>query len=160
MPDRYLTKFRSVLPKVQGEQILKVLQTKKDSGEIQTIEEFKSELTRLTQILLSEELIPSLKLFFGDAREIIDSETYNFMLERIEDDLAAAFREANNIEDVLQAHKDIINKVVLKAIQFGINQLEERVSLYEFINGNKNLYRMCSRSRLSTSRTMTNTHTL
>jgi hypothetical protein len=133
----FLEKFRSSIPAVQGKQILNLLQQKKDRGEIKTIEEFKTQLSSLTAQLLSEEIVPSLKVFFGEAGEVIDIESYNFMLERISDDLEVAFTEVNTISDVLEAHKQIVNQVVLKTIQFGINELRERVNLYEFINGNK-----------------------
>lgn len=133
----FLEKFRSSIPTVQGKQILNLLQQKKDKGEIRTIEEFKTQLNSLTEQLLSEEIIPSLKVFFGEAGNVIDSESYNFMLDRINDDLAVAFTEVNTVADVLEAHKQVVNNVVLKSIQFGINELNERISLYEFINTNR-----------------------
>ncbi len=133
----FLDTFRSSIPTVQGRQILAILQEKKDKGEIKTVEEFKAQLNSLTEQLLSEEIIPSLKVFFGNAGDVIDAESYNFMLNRIRDDLEVAFTEVNTIDDVLEAHKEIVTQVVLKTIQFGINELRERVNLYEFINGNK-----------------------
>lgn len=133
----YLETFRSSVPTVQGRQILNLLQKKKDSGEIRSVEEFKARLTQLTESLLEEEIIPSLKLFLGEAGEVIDSETYNFMLQRINDDLQTAFAEVKTIEEVLAAHNQIVNQVTLKTIQLAINEINERVTLYEFINGSR-----------------------
>lgn len=136
MAEQFLDKFRSSLPEIQGRQILGILRDKRDSGELQTIEEFQAELTSLTERLLSERIMPSLQLFFGEEGEIINSETYNFMLQRIEDDLEAAFVEANTIDEVLDSHQNIITEVVLETIQLGINELDEQIALLEFINSN------------------------
>lgn len=133
----YLDKFRSSLPAIQGKQILTLLQEKKDKGEIKTIEEFKAKLTELTVILLSQELTPSLKVFLGEAGEVIDSETYNEMLARIRDDLEAAFSEIDTVEEVLALHQKIINQVILKTLQLAVNELDERISLFEFLSSNR-----------------------
>lgn len=133
----YLSQFRTQVPQLQGRQVLALLNKKRDSGEIQSVEEFKAQLNLLTDTLISETIIPSLKVFFGKDSEVIDSETYNFMLDRIRDDLDVGFTEVNTIEEVLFAHQNIVNEVVLTTIQFGINELEERISLHEFINSNK-----------------------
>lgn len=134
MSNSYLDKFRSKLPTTQGNQILNVLITKRDSGEIRTIDEFKAKLTELTKKLLEERITPTLELFQAIPGEDTSAEAYNEMLSHIEDDLTAAFTEADNIDEIIAAHQNIINDVSLKALRFGVNELESKISLYEFLN--------------------------
>jgi hypothetical protein len=134
MSQSYLDKFRSKLPTVQGNQILKALVSKRDSGEIRTVDEFKARLKELTAELLVERITPTFKLWTAIPGTDISSAQYNDMLDHIENDLEAAFAEADNIDEVVAAHHNIINNVALKALRFGVNQLESQVSLYEFLN--------------------------
>jgi hypothetical protein len=137
MSATYLDRFRSALPAIQGRQLLKILTAKRDSGEIRTLDEFKQKLQDLTSELLSDRLKPTLKLFEAVGGEDISSEQYNFMLERIEDDLEAIFTEADNLDEIIAAHHNLISRVALKSLRLGVNQLESRISLYEFIQRNQ-----------------------
>jgi len=134
LSNSYLTKFRSSLPKTQGDQILRLLTKKRDSGEIRTVAEFKERLQELTTKLLSEHLQPTLQLYKAVGGEDIFSEEYNDMLERVNDDLEAAFAETDNIEEILAAHNNIILNAALKSLRFGVNKLEAQIALYEFIH--------------------------
>lgn len=132
----YLNKLKSTITKTQSKQITDLLIKQKQSGEIQNLEEFRNRLSQLTDQLLSDHITPTLKLFFGTANQIISSETFDFMIERIKDDLETAFIESNNLSEILDAHKNIINNVLIKAIRLGIAELENKVSTYEFLAGN------------------------
>lgn len=136
MTSRYLDKFLSVLPKVQGGQILRILTSERDSGKVRGLEEFKARLKELTQDLISQKLAPTLKLYLAVGGVETSSDQYNYMLKRIEDDLEAIFAEANNIDEVIDAHRQLISNVALTSLRLGVNQLEARVKLYEFINSN------------------------
>lgn len=134
MSNSYLTKFRTSLPSSQGNRILKRLITKKDSGEIRTVDEFKDKLKELTADLLAERIKPTLKIYKAITGEDISSEQFNEMLDRIQDDLETAFAEADTIDTVSTAHHNLINGVALKALRYGINELESKITFYEFIN--------------------------
>jgi len=58
----YLEKFRSTLSASQGQQLLKILVKKRDSGEIRTLDEFKDKLKALTAQLLENQIKPTLIL--------------------------------------------------------------------------------------------------
>jgi len=133
---QYLEKFRGTIGKKQGEQIVKLLNKKKNAGQIQSVDEFSQRLEDLIRELTSTVLTPSLSLFVGQRGDIITSETFNHMLDRVQDDLEAAFEVANNIDEVQQAHEAIIRDVVLKNLRAGVAELDAKISLYEFINQN------------------------
>lgn len=133
----YLEKFRSGLRQVQSQQILTLLSKEKDRGAITTVEEFRSRLEELTSQLQSQTIQPTLELFLAEFTELIDSESYNFMLERIEDDLVAAFSEMNDIDEILSAHENIINNVVLVNLELAVNDLEAQIESFDFISKNK-----------------------
>lgn len=133
---QYLEKFRGTIGKKQGEQIVKLLNKKKNAGQIQSVDEFAQRLEDLIRELTSTVLTPSLALFLGEKGDVITSETFNYMLDRVQDDLEAAFEEANNIDEVQQAHEAIIRDVILKNLRAGVAELDSKITLYEFINQN------------------------
>lgn len=131
---RYLNKFSNTINQRQANQILKLLNKQRNQGQIRSIDEFSKKLETLVRELTSTTITPSLNLFMAEDGEIIDSEQYNFMLERLQDDLEAAFEEARNIDEVQKSHEAIIKDVILKNLRFGIAELESKINLYEFIN--------------------------
>jgi hypothetical protein len=134
MSQTLLDKFRSALPTTQGNQILRLLISKRDSGEIKTVDEFKTKLKELTLKILQDRITPTFKLLDAIPGTDISSERYNEVLDRIHDDLEAAFDEADNIDDIIEAHHNLINNVALKALRYGVNELEAKITLYEFLN--------------------------
>lgn len=134
MSNTYLDKFRSTLPSSQGNQILRLLTSKRDSGEIKNVDEFKAKLQELTEELITERITPTFKLIEALPGQDISSEEYNEMIARIQDDLETAFTEADNIDEIITAHDNLINQVALKTLKTGIDELESRIQLYEFIN--------------------------
>lgn len=132
----FLDKLRTTITETQARQITNLLVKKKESGEITNLEEFRSRLSELTAKLLADHITPSLQLFLGELNQVIDSETFNFMLDRIRDDLETSFIESNSLSDILDAHKTIINNVLIKSIKLGIAELEAKVSTYEFLARN------------------------
>jgi len=137
MSTSYLEKFRTSLPLTQGNQILKILISERDSGKIKNLDEFRTKLKDLTAELLAERIKPTFELFKALAGEDTSSEQYNFMLERIADDLEAAFAEADTLDSIIEAHHNAINKIAIKSLRYGINELESQVTLYEFLNKSK-----------------------
>ena len=131
---QYLEKFAGTINKRQSEQILKLLSKQRNSGQIRSVQEFTQKLQDLMFELTSSVLTPSLQLWMADRSEDIDSETYNFMLERAEDDLSAAFEEAINIDEVQRSHEAIIRDVILKNLRAGVAELDSKISLFEFLN--------------------------
>lgn len=132
----YLDQLRSTLNDVQSKHISNLLKKQKDSGEIKNLEDFRARLSELTAQILSDRVEPSLQVFFAQLNEVIDSDTYNFMLDRIRDDLEAIFSELNTLDEIVDAHTNLINNIVLKAIKLGINELENKITFYEFMASN------------------------
>lgn len=137
---QYLKEFQSLLKQKQADQVLALLNKQKLSGQITTIQEFTSRLNFLLTSLNQGIFSPTLKLFLANPSDLTDIETFNFMLDRIQDDLKAAFIESNQIDEVLRSHQAIIRDVVLKKLQFGTAEIESKLSLYEFINTNLDGY--------------------
>lgn len=134
---QYLEKFNGLIGKRQTEQIFKLLDKQRRSGQINNVDEFSTKLEKLIRELTGTVLTPTLKLFLGNPNDIIDSETYNFMLDRVEDDLSAAFEEANKIDEVQQAHEAVIRDLILKNLRAAHAELEGKITLFEFLNNDK-----------------------
>lgn len=131
---QYLTKFAEKIGRRQTEQVVRLLNRRRNTGQIRTVEEFTTQLSELMREITSGEKKPTLKLFPGEQNETIHSDVYNFQLERVEDDLVAAFEEANNIDEVQRSHEAIIRDVVLKNLRAGVAELQAKIDLYEFLN--------------------------
>lgn len=133
---QYLNKFKGVIGKVQAEQVLRLLNKKRNTGQIRSVQEFSKQLEDLIRELTSSGLIPSLRLYLANENEKIDPSSYNFMLDRVQDDLEAAFQEARQIDQVQQSHEAIVRDVILKNLRAGIAELEAKISMYEFLGAN------------------------
>lgn len=131
---QYLDKFKSQVGQKQTEQMIKLLNQQRNSGQIRTIEEFTQKLESLVRDLTSTIIKPTSTLYKAESNQEVNSETYNFMLDRAQDDLETAFAETQNIDEVQNAHEAIIRDVILKNLRFGIAELESKISLYEFLN--------------------------
>ena len=127
---QYLEKFKGTIGTKQSNQILKLLNKKREEGRIRTMEEFSTQLNDLIAELQSTKLQPSLTLYQGDENAPIDSQQFNFMLDRVEDDLTAAFEEANNIDTVQQSHEALIRDMQLKNLRAGIAELESKITRF------------------------------
>ncbi len=133
----YLERFRSAVPTSQGNKILKTLRKKLESGAIRSIDEYRKRLQRLTTLLLENRIKPSLQIWKALENEDIYAECFNDMLQHTEDDLATAFEEANNIEEVLTAHNNLIKQVALKMVRRGTTKLSNQIRAYEFLRRTK-----------------------
>ena len=131
---QYLDKFKSQIGQKQTEQVIKLLNQQRNSGQIRTIEEFSKKLESLIKDLTSTTIKPISTLYEAEAGKEINSESYNFMLDRTQDDLETAFVEAQNISEIQSSHETIIRDVALKNLKAGIAELESKISLYEFLN--------------------------
>jgi hypothetical protein len=159
MYQKYLEKYRSTLSTSQGNQILRILTKQRDSGEVRTIDEFRDRLKKLTGEILAERITPTLKLYKAVPGEDTSSDQFNDMVARVQDDLETAFNEAENLDEIIAAHHNVINQVALKVIHFGINDLESKITLYEFLGRNTrgfddalfNTFREASNRKLSRS---------
>lgn len=134
----YLDKFQDLIKKRQASDILNLLNKKKNTGEIRTIDEFTAQLNTLIQDITNVALTPTLKTYTQAANDQISVEIHNEMLDRTQDDLGAAFLEAMNIDQVQKSHQAIIKDVTLKNLQYGVAELESKVSLYEFLSNDTN----------------------
>ena len=131
---QYLSKFAGTIGKRQSEQIMKLLNKRRNSGQIRSVREFTQKLEELMRELTSTTLQPTASVLEGEVGDEISSERHNFMLDRVEDDLSAAFEEANNISEAQKSHETIIKKVILKNLRAGVAELEAKVDLFEFLN--------------------------
>jgi hypothetical protein len=131
MSIKYLDKFASKIGKRQADQVLQLLNEKRQAGEIRTVDEFISRLDNLIRDLTSTTLAPTLKIFEAEEDEVIDSETFNYMLDRVRDDLKAGFEESENIDEIQRSHRAIMRDMVLKQIRRAINELNSKLSIYE-----------------------------
>jgi hypothetical protein len=135
---QYLDKFRGTIGKRQADQIINLLNKKKNTGQIRSVDEFSQQLDSLIRELTGTVLQPTLSVFQAEERTTIDSERHNYMLDRVQDDLQAGFEEATNIDEVQRAHEALIRDVTLKNLRAGVAELESKITLYEYLSQDNN----------------------
>jgi len=135
---RYLNEFASIVPAIQGKQILELLNSEKDSGEIRTLSEYQTRLQELTAILKNTDPQPTYKLYPAIVGKPIRSDAFNLMLTLLLNDLETSFKEIQNIAEVLQIHKTLINENILNNLKFAINDLDNKILIQEFLNSDQN----------------------
>lgn len=135
----FLEKFRSTLSTTQAKQLSRLIRSKRDIGEISTLQEFTDELAKLTKELKEGDIHPTLKI--GRLREksgdIIFSERYNEALKRVRDDLETAFVEATNIAEVHDSHNAILFLISLNSLRKSVSELENKLRELRFLAGSE-----------------------
>lgn len=104
------------------------------TGTINTAQEYRDKLREMTQILASGKPMPISKLFLSSKGETIDSESFNFMMDRFADDIDTMLNEIKLISDTAELHRSLINDKVLKNIELSLNSLEKDIKKYEILN--------------------------
>jgi hypothetical protein len=135
----YLSKYNSSLPRRQANKLNKLLQEKNKKKQFATAQEFRDNLQSLMTELFSEKIKPILSLFEAIEGQEINTETFNFMLDRIEDDLEVAFQEAIDIDETLTSHNQIINDI-LKSTKHSILDLERKTKNYKIAASTNNSF--------------------
>jgi len=129
----YLEKFKSTIGQNQFNKLMQVLNKQKKDGEFATLQQFKERMDALTNELFNKRITPLLKVYLQKARGAISSRTYNFMLDRIQNDLEIAFDEARNIDETLRGHQAIMKDMVLRNLKHALSDLESQVATHELI---------------------------
>jgi len=134
---KYLEAWESAIPTVQGSQIVQLLTNMRDNGIIKTELDYRRALSRLTGAINATDPVPLSKLFPALIDQYIDAESFNWMVDRITSDLVSGFAEAQNIEDLLIAHRKVYEEFTLAKLKQIIDIIEERVTFYELLRQNR-----------------------
>ncbi len=134
---KYLDAWRSTVPVIQGSQVVKLLTDMRDQGIIKTETEYRTALNTLTGAINATDPIPLSKLFPALLDTYIDSESFNWMVDRITSDLVSGFSEAQNIEDILLAHRKVYEEFTLAKLKQILGTVEEKIVFYELLKQNE-----------------------
>jgi hypothetical protein len=133
---KYLQAWESAIPTVQGSQIVQLLTDMRDQGIIKTEQDYRTALNRLTGAINATDPVPLSKLFPALLDVIIDSESFNWMVDRLTSDLVSGFREAQNIEDLLKAHRKVYEEFTIAKLKQIIGIVEQQVVFHELLRQN------------------------
>lgn len=128
---RYLDQFRGTIGQNQFNKLSRLLTKQKDHGQFGSADEFRARLQSVMAELFNKRIKPLLEIFLATPSMKIDSETYNFMLERVQEDLEIAFVEALRVDEVLRSHQALMKDVVLRSLKHSLSDLENKISSYE-----------------------------
>jgi hypothetical protein len=144
--NRFLTKFAGTIPNRQTQQVIKILNKRRQQGDFKTLMEFQKGFESLMSELTQENLIPSLKQYGSLPFQEASTETHNEMLSRTSNDLIASFEELDKIREVQTNHETIVHEVLLKNLRSALSELQARVSIYEFLNKNPSGFELANYS--------------
>ncbi|MCK5292664.1 MAG: hypothetical protein KAR39_11700 [Thermoplasmata archaeon] len=133
----FLEAWSGSIPAVQGTQVVQLLTDMRDKGIIKTEQDYRDALNRLTGAINATDPVPLSKLFPALLDQYIDSESFNWMIDKITSDLVSGFTEAQTIEDILVAHQKIYEEYTLAKLKQVIGIVEEKIALYSLLKQNQ-----------------------
>lgn len=133
----FLEAWSGSIPAVQSTQVVQLLTDMRDKGIIKTEQDYTDALNRLTGAINATDPVPLSKLFPALLDIYIDSESFNWMIDKITSDLVSGFTEAQTIEDLLVAHQKVYEEFTLAKLKQIIGIVEEKVALYSLLKQNQ-----------------------
>jgi hypothetical protein len=130
---KYLNAWKSGMPVIQGSQVTKILGQMRDQGIIRTEEEYRVALNNLTAMIQGSDPIPMVKFFAAVLNNYADSESFNWMIDRLTDDLTTAFNEADTIESLIGAHQKVYEEFTIAKLKQLIEQIREEIVLHTLL---------------------------
>ncbi len=121
------------MPVIQGSQVTKILGQMRDQGIIRTEEEYRVALNNLTAMIQGSDPIPMVKFFAAVLNNYADSESFNWMIDRLTDDLTTAFNEADTIESLIEAHQKVYEEFTIAKLKQLIEQIREEIALHTLL---------------------------
>lgn len=134
---KYLEAWRSGLPAIQGAQITEILGQWREDGLIRTEEEYRDALNRLTGMITSTDPVPLVKFFPAILNQFADSESFNWMVDRLINDLINSFNEGEIVTDLLDAHQKVYEEFTLAKIKSLIEDIREEINLHLLLRNNQ-----------------------
>ena len=134
---KYLEAWRSGLPAIQGAQVTQILNEWREQGIIRTEVEFRAALDRLTGMITATDPVPLVKFFPAILNRFADSESFNWMVDRLINDLINGFSEGSIIEDLLAAHQKVYEEFTLAKIKSVIEDIREEINLHLLLRRNQ-----------------------
>ncbi len=136
---KYLEKFSSLIPAIQGNKVVRRIEKLREKGEIQTEAEYNAALQDILSSLSFEEFKPTFDYVPMQAT-ISSSDHFNQMMDMVRDDLEVAFIEINNIFAAIKAHDLLFKDKLLDELHFTLRELEDQVSTLSIISDTKNSF--------------------
>lgn len=136
---KYIDNFKSLVPALQGNKVINRVEGMKEAGEIQTETEYNNKLSELLAEISTDEFKPTFKYMpLKEGRS--SSEHFNYLMDRIYDDLDVAFTELNNIFATVKAHDIFFRDKLLDDLHFTLKAMEDEVDGLIDISDTRNAF--------------------
>jgi len=136
---KYIEKFSSLIPALQGNKVVKKVEFLKERGEIQTEAEYDNALQEILGGLSTTEFKPLFE-YEPLTPEISSSEHFNETMDTIRDDLEVLFIELNNIFAAIKAHDLLFKDKLLDELHFILKELEDKETILSIIGDTQNSF--------------------
>lgn len=137
---KYINSFSSLIPALQGNRAIRKVEKMRQSGEIQTEQEYTDMLAQFLGEISGEEYVPTFK-YRPFVAGYSSSENYNLMMDELRDDLEVAFIELNNIYSIIKAHEILFKDKVISDLYSTIEQLEVEANKLSIIANPNNSFK-------------------
>jgi len=136
---KYLENFSSLIPGLQGNKIIQRVERMKETGEIQTETEYNAVLNDILSKVSLGDFKPTFE-FIALNETKSSSEHFNYLMERVQDDLEVAFIELNNIFSAIKAHDEVFKDRLLEELHQTLKRLEDDADNLTLINNSDNSF--------------------
>lgn len=134
---KFLTKFSGTVRARQTQQALEYLNERRKQGAELSPAKFQEDFLELMSNLTEREIVPSLNVYKSSVFSNVSSEIHNDMIDKTSNDLIASFEELDKIEQVHMGHQRLVQQNLLANFRSALSELQTKVKLYEFLNGNQ-----------------------
>lgn len=136
---KYLERFSSLIPAIQGNKALRKIEEMRERGEVQTEAEYNAALEEVLSNISTTEFKP-LFVFTPLKPGISSAESFNAMLDTIRDDLEVIYMELNNIFAAIKAHDLLFKDKLLDELHFTLRELENKADSLGTIGDSSNSF--------------------
>lgn len=136
---KYINKYSSLVPAIQGNKIIQRIENRRKNGEIESDAEYQLELQKELSKLSTLEFSPLFK-YEPIQPTVSSSQHFNAMMEMIEDDLDVLFAEINNIFTSIKAHDNLFKDKMLDELYYTLVELENQEKILSIVNDVSNSF--------------------
>jgi antitoxin component HigA of HigAB toxin-antitoxin module len=135
---RYLSSVMKVLPAVQAQQIVKLLDDLRAKGEVRDAEEYESALRNLATLINADTPKPSFSQVRALAMYLCSSDAHNVMMQSAKNDIEALFLQVDDMGAKLNDHHQLVLKSMVADLEQAIGEQEDTIRRLQILASSDN----------------------
>ena len=136
---KYLDQFKSLIPSLQGDSVVRLVESLRTEGEIITEDEYWNTVNTLLGELSYTEFKP-LYRFRPFSEGISSSEHFNDLLSSAIEDIKALVKESENISKVVVSHRELFYSKIIPEFEDSFRKIDTALNSLNTISNSQNSF--------------------